>query len=153
MNIMKSIDVLPCHDSAKKLKIGDVHLFQYLPHLTDEIENGLITEEEALKYYRAMLLQRGFEYLVRDLDSNRFVPYEGYVFRGSTHLSVGQEAAQTGAICALTKDDYIAVHHRAHGHCLAKGYFAYFEMESEKKLFKIGHSFGNRISLKAKECS
>ncbi|MCK5095057.1 MAG: thiamine pyrophosphate-dependent dehydrogenase E1 component subunit alpha, partial [Spirochaetes bacterium] len=131
---MKEIVVLPCYDSTKKIEIPEIPLFQYLPELKDELDGGLITEEEALRIYRAMLIQRAFEFTVRDLDNKKFVPYEGYVFRGSTHLSVGQEAAQTGAICTLTRNDYIAVHHRAHGHCLAKGLFAYYDMdESELK--------------------
>ena len=131
---MKEIVVLPCYDSTKKIEIPEIPLFQYLPELKDELDGGLITEEEALRIYRAMLIQRAFEFNVRDLDNKKFVPYEGYVFIGSTHLSVGQEAAQIGAICTLTRNDHIAVHHRAHGHCLAKGLFAYYDMdESELK--------------------
>ncbi len=133
---MKTIDVFPCHTAKGKIKFGDIMLFQYNPELRDELDGGKITEEDALKLFRAMLLQRGFEYTIRDLDSKRFVPCEGYEFSGSTHLSVGQEAAQTGAICALTKNDYIAVHHRAHGHCIAKGLFAYYEMD-EKALKEV----------------
>jgi 2-oxoisovalerate dehydrogenase E1 component len=133
---MKTINVLPCEDSEKKIKIGEIKLFQYDPTLKDELEKGLITEDEAMRLYRAMITQRAFEYTIRDLDSKRFVPCEDFEFRGSTHLSVGQEAAQSGAICALSKDDYIAVHHRAHGHCLSKGLFAYYQM-NEKELRNV----------------
>ena len=129
---MREIDVLPGSLEFKKITLPDIPLFRYNPRLADELSKGLITKDEALKLFRAMLLQRGFEYVVRDLDSKRFVPYEGYEFRGSTHLSVGQEAAQTGAIAGLTRDDYIAVHHRAHGYCISKGLFAYHEMSEEE---------------------
>jgi 2-oxoisovalerate dehydrogenase E1 component len=126
---MKEINVLPCVGAGKLLKLPEIPLFQYKPKLIDELDKGIITKEGALRLFNVMLLQRGFEYIIRDLDSKRLVPYEGYEFRGSTHLSVGQEAAQTGAISALTKNDYIAVHHRAHGYCLGKGLFAYYEMD------------------------
>jgi 2-oxoisovalerate dehydrogenase E1 component len=133
---MKEIDVMPCHDERATLKLPEIALFRYDPDLKDELDKGIITKDEALRLYKAMIIQRAFEYTIRDLDSKRFVPYEGFEFRGSTHLSVGQEASQSGAVSALTKDDYIAVHHRAHGHCLAKGLFAYYAM-SEKELKQV----------------
>lgn len=40
---------------------------------------------------------------------------------GTMHLSIGQEAAATGACLALRLDDYITSTHRGHGHCIAKG--------------------------------
>ena len=133
---MKEIEVMPCHDERATLKLPEIALFRYDPDLKDELDKGIITKDEALRLYKAMIIQRAFEYTIRDLDSKRFVPYEGFEFRGSTHLSVGQEASQSGAVSALTKDDYIAVHHRAHGHCLAKGLFAYYAM-SEKELKQV----------------
>ncbi len=144
---MKSIDVLPCYERGKKIKFPEVPLFQYMPELKDELESGLITGEEALRFFKAMLLQRAFEFMVRDLDSKRFIPCEGYVFRGSTHLSVGQEAAQAGAIAALSNDDYIAVHHRAHGHCISKGVFAIFQMDEEELGRFLGTAGKNQFSI------
>ncbi len=133
---MKEIDVMPCHDERATMKLPEITLYRYNPDLKDELDKGIITKDEALRLYKVMIIQRAFEYTIRDLDSKRFVPYEGFEFRGSTHLSVGQEASQSGAVSALTKDDYIAVHHRAHGHCLAKGLFAYYAM-SEKELKEV----------------
>lgn len=133
---MKEIDVMPCHDERATMKLPEITLYRYDPDLKDELDKGIITKDEALRLYKVMIIQRAFEYTIRDLDSKRFVPYEGFEFRGSTHLSVGQEASQSGAVSALTKDDYIAVHHRAHGHCLAKGLFAYYAM-SEKELKEV----------------
>ena len=144
---MKEITVLPCHDSKRKVKVPDIPLFKYLPDLKDELDKNLISKEEALRLYRAMILQRAFEYTIRDLDNKRLVPYEGFEFRGSTHLSVGQEAAQTGAICALTRDDYIAVHHRAHGHCLSKGIFAYDEMSDDELKDVLSTADENEFSV------
>jgi len=129
---MKEIDVMPCTDEPSILKLPEIPLFQYRPSLKGELEKRIITKEQALLLYRAMIIQRAFEFTIRDLDSKRFIPCEGFEFRGSTHLSVGQEAAQTGAVSALSKDDYIAVHHRAHGHSLAKGLFAYHAMSEDE---------------------
>ena len=129
---MREIDVVPCTGEANMLKLPEIPLFQYTPSLKEELDKGVISKEEALRLFKAMLLQRGFEFIIRDLDTKRFVPYEGYEFRGSSHLSVGQEAAQTGAVGSLTRNDYIAVHHRAHGYCLGKGLFAYYEMGEEE---------------------
>jgi 2-oxoisovalerate dehydrogenase E1 component len=128
---MKEIDVMPCHDERATLKLPEIVLYRNDPKLKEVLDQGIITKDEALKLYKAMIIQRAFEFTIRDLDSKRFVPYEDFEFRGSTHLSVGQEASQSGAVSALTKDDYIAVHHRAHGHCLAKGLFAYYAMDDK----------------------
>ncbi len=81
-----------------------------------------------------MTLQRNFEYMFRDLDSKRFVPYEGYIFGGTTHLSVGREATAVGAMSVLSKDDYITSTHRGHGHCINKGLFALFKMTEDELL-------------------
>lgn len=40
---------------------------------------------------------------------------------GTMHLSIGMEAASTGAIAALQQEDLIIHHHRGHGHTIAKG--------------------------------
>ncbi len=131
---MKNIDVLPCTESDKKITFPDIPLFRYRPQLKDELDKDIISEDEALRLYRAMLLQRNFEYMVRDLDNRRFVPYEGYIFRGTTHLSVGQEATAVGAMSVLSKDDYITSTHRGHGHCINKGLFALYEMTEDELL-------------------
>ena len=41
--------------------------------------------------------------------------------RGTSHLSVGQEAVAIGAIAALQPEDYVTSTHRGHGHLLARG--------------------------------
>jgi TPP-dependent pyruvate/acetoin dehydrogenase alpha subunit len=43
------------------------------------------------------------------------------LMHGTMHLSIGQEAAATGACLALRQDDLITSTHRGHGHCIAKG--------------------------------
>jgi pyruvate dehydrogenase E1 component alpha subunit len=67
-----------------------------------------------LAMFRMMRLIRDFENQVASL-------YKAGVVPGLVHLSTGQEATSAGVCLALRRDDYIASHHRGHGHCLAKG--------------------------------
>jgi 2-oxoisovalerate dehydrogenase E1 component len=126
---MKTVNVMPSDRTPRKMKLPDVWLFRYTPTLQDELDRKVTTREEAVTLFRAMVLHRNLEYMVRDLDVKRFVPYPGYEYRGTSHLSVGQEAAAVGAMSVLTREDYITSTHRGHGHCLNKGYFALLTMD------------------------
>jgi pyruvate dehydrogenase E1 component alpha subunit len=70
--------------------------------------------EKLIEMYRTMALIRRFEESLRVLASGGAAP-------GLVHLCAGQEGTNVGVIAALEPDDYIASHHRGHGHCLAKG--------------------------------
>ena len=61
-----------------------------------------------------MVTIRGFEERAGDLYARGGMP-------GLVHLCSGQEAVAVGVCAALRIDDYIASHHRGHGHCIAKG--------------------------------
>ena len=67
-----------------------------------------------IEMYRTMAVIRAFEDKVRKLHLAGKAP-------GLVHLSTGQEAMAAGVCLALNQDDYIASHHRGHGHCVAKG--------------------------------
>ena len=69
---------------------------------------------ELLRIYRVMLTIRAFEEQVRRMHLAGLAP-------GLVHLYSGQEAVAVGVCAALEPDDYIASHHRGHGHCIAKG--------------------------------
>ena len=69
---------------------------------------------DMLSVYRSMVLIRSFEEQVRLLG-------QAGQAAGLVHLAAGQEAANVGVCSLLRRDDYIASHHRGHGHCLAKG--------------------------------
>ncbi|MHA1108144.1 MAG: thiamine pyrophosphate-dependent dehydrogenase E1 component subunit alpha [Alphaproteobacteria bacterium] len=70
--------------------------------------------DRPLAMFRDMVRIRHFEERIRNLASAGRVP-------GLTHLYSGQEAVAVGVISALEQTDWIASHHRGHGHCLAKG--------------------------------
>ena len=71
--------------------------------------------DQLLQFYEDMLRIRFFEEKIRDV----MLPQR--LFRGSSHLSIGQEAVAVGAVHALRDDDYIISTHRGHGHALARG--------------------------------
>ncbi len=68
-----------------------------------------------LHFYEDMLRIRFLEETVRD------VMLPGRLFRGSSHLAIGQEGVAVGAIHALRADDYVISTHRGHGHAIARG--------------------------------
>ena len=70
--------------------------------------------EELLQAYRTMKTIREFEERVHVEFATGDLP-------GFVHLYAGEEAAATGIMMHLRRDDHIASTHRGHGHCIAKG--------------------------------
>ena len=73
-----------------------------------------IQPDQAIEWYRKMLLIRGFEDKLDDL-------FAGGLLRGTTHFCIGQEASAVGACGAIRPGDYVTSTHRGHGHGLACG--------------------------------
>jgi|TARA_B100000315_G_scaffold250105_1_gene282387 pyruvate dehydrogenase E1 component alpha subunit len=73
-----------------------------------------LSKDELLDLYRGMVTIRAFEEQVRQMHNAGLAP-------GLVHLYSGQEAVGVGTCAALNANDYIASHHRGHGHCIAKG--------------------------------
>ena len=73
-----------------------------------------LSKEQLQDMYMKMLLTRAFEEKVAYFFSRGMV-------HGTTHLSVGQEAAAIGAVANLSDQDWMASTHRGHGHTIAKG--------------------------------
>ncbi len=74
----------------------------------------MLAKDKLLELYRGMVTIRAFEEEVRKFHNAGLAP-------GLVHLYSGQEAVGVGTCAALNSDDYIASHHRGHGHCIAKG--------------------------------
>lgn len=70
--------------------------------------------ETMLALYRTMALIRAFEDQIRNLHLSGHAP-------GLVHLYTGQEAVGAGVCSLLLPGDWIASHHRGHGHAIAKG--------------------------------
>ena len=76
--------------------------------------NISLSVEEMERFYRTMSRVRGFDEKVTEL-------FEAGEIKGTAHSYVGQEAVAAGVCANLTERDFIASHHRGHGHCIAKG--------------------------------
>ena len=70
--------------------------------------------EVLLQAYRTMKTIREFEERVHAEFATGDLP-------GFVHLYAGEEAAATGIMMNLRREDHIASTHRGHGHCIAKG--------------------------------
>lgn len=73
-----------------------------------------LSKEKILEIFKKMQEIRVFDLKVAQLVKKGLVP-------GMTHFSVGEEAANVGAILALNSDDIITSNHRGHGQAIAKG--------------------------------
>ena len=73
-----------------------------------------LTKQEHLEMYELM-------HLIRDFDMELSKLYSRGLVHGMTHYSVGDEAANVGAIYPLRKEDLMYSNHRGHGQTIAKG--------------------------------
>ena len=73
-----------------------------------------LTKKELLEMYDKMLLIRHFDMELSKLYSRGFI-------HGMTHYSVGEEAANVGAIYPMRKEDLMYSNHRGHGQTITKG--------------------------------
>ena len=74
----------------------------------------VLGDAELKQLLRTMMIIRKFETRTTDLFLSGLV-------KGTAHSSAGQEAIAAGACYSLLQGDFIATHHRGHGHCIAKG--------------------------------
>lgn len=58
---------------------------------------------------------------IRHFEERALALYRAGEMRGTTHPSIGNEAAEVGAILTLRPQDWISSTHRGHGHTIAKG--------------------------------
>ena len=73
-----------------------------------------LSKNRLLNMYETMENIRNFDLKVNQIVKRGMVP-------GMTHLSVGEEAVNVGAMTALNPDDLITSNHRGHGQVIAKG--------------------------------
>src|SRR3954466_236211 len=76
--------------------------------------NDDIGEAMRLKLYHSQFRRRPAEQRACDLFLQNLV-------KGTTHLSLGQEAIAAGFGCAMTKGDHTFCTYRGHEHTLARG--------------------------------
>src|SRR5215207_2737790 len=86
-------------------------LAQAVPH---PVVNDDIGEETRLKLYRSQVL-------LRDAEQRAFDLFLQNLVKGTSHLSLGQEAVAAGFGCAMQPGDLSFCTYRGHAHTLARG--------------------------------
>ena len=76
--------------------------------------NLRLAPDHHVQLYRTMRRIRAFDEKVAEL-------FEAGEIKGTAHSYVGQEAVAAGVCASLGPEDFMASHHRGHGHCIAKG--------------------------------
>ncbi|MBN1350045.1 dehydrogenase E1 component subunit alpha/beta [candidate division KSB1 bacterium] len=134
---MKEHDILP-HFEPGLIKLEPIPKFSYHSDLKQELEANFLSEADAIRIFKVMLMNRYFEELIVEMKQGKFKPYENFNFIGATHLSIGQEAVAIGVMSALKWTDYITSTHRGHGHSIAKGAYRIFAMTRQEQIDFIG---------------
>merc|ERR1719419_1671144 len=88
----------------------------YKLHLLEEgpPQTATLTREDALKYYKDMVVVRRMETAAANL-------YKEKVIRGFCHLCSGQEAIYSGMKAAMRDQDSVITSYRAHGFTYVMG--------------------------------
>lgn len=107
--------------SPASIDCGRLSCYAFKGDLASEVSSGRLGKSDALNLLEDMLTIREFEEMIVKLRSGAYDPLPDFNYRGPTHLSIGQEAASTGACHALQWTDYITSTHRGHGDSIAKG--------------------------------
>ncbi len=79
-----------------------------------DLANDDVGEQNRLSLWRKMLVRRHVEKRAQDLFLQNLI-------KGTTHLSVGQEAIAAGFGVAMKEGDYTFCTYRGHAHTLARG--------------------------------
>jgi len=117
--------------SPRQIDCGKINCYAFKSDLAKELSAKRIDNATALNLLEDMLTIREFEEMIVKLRSGAYDPLPAYNYRGPTHLSIGQEAASTGACHALKWTDYITSTHRGHGDSIAKGCIALRQMPDD----------------------
>ncbi len=129
--MVRELSILPDFTRGE-LEVGRIPLFQYDRSLEDELADGRLDAQTAMRFLEFMMTIRAFEEMILALRMQAYEPLQGigFRYRGPTHLSIGQEATSVGSCAALTLTDYITSTHRGHGDGIAKGCFAIYQRDA-----------------------
>ncbi len=130
---MKEHDVLP-NTERGKITFKSIPLFRFQSSLRKMLDAKALDEEDAVRLFKVMLMNRTFEETVVEMKQGKFRPCDGFQFSGATHLSIGQEAVAAGTMAAIRWSDYITSTHRGHGHSIAKGAYRIYAMSRTEVL-------------------
>lgn len=129
-----------------RLEFPEIPVHAYDAPLADEI--ATLGPERLRAMLRHMRIQRRFEEMLASFKASSAWEGIAHVYKGPAHLSIGQEAAATGAAHALAPDDHIFGSHRSHGEFLAKGLAAIHDLGAAQALERLrGFRAGRMLAL------
>ena len=136
------VDPLRRHQSGR-LRFPEIPVHAYSQSLENEIAS--LGPERLRQMLRHMRVQRRFEEMLATFKAQGAWEGISHIYKGPAHLSIGQEAAATGAAHALTPDDHIFGSHRSHGEFLAKGLAAIHDLGGTLALEMMRRFRGGRL--------
>ncbi len=126
---------------------GKIPCYTFKGNLAGELQAGRVDRAAAARLLEDMLTIREFEEMIVKLRSGAYTPLPDYNYRGPTHVSIGQEAASTGACAAMAPTDYITSTHRGHGDSIAKGCSAIRALPPERLRQRVPDYHGSENGL------
>lgn len=125
--------------TPKEFDCGKIKAYVYQKDLKRALDDGDITQQEAIWMLEDMLIIREVEEMIVKIRSGAYEPCAGFDYRGPTHLSIGQEAVSAGSCSALRPDDRITSTHRGHGDSIAKGCVAIRAMDETQLRARVSN--------------
>ena len=126
---------------------GKIPCYTFTGDLAGEVKAGHLDRATAARLFEDMLTIREFEEMIVKLRSGAYTPLPDYNYRGPTHVSIGQEAASTGACAGMAPTDYITSTHRGHGDSIAKGCSAVRALSPERMRKRVPDYTGDDAGL------
>lgn len=117
------------------LALPEIRVHAYATPFSDEI--AAQGAPKLVTMLRHMQIQRRFEEMLAAFKAQGAWEGVSHVYKGPAHLSIGQEAAATGAAHALEPGDHIFGSHRSHGEFLAKGLAAIHALGGARALERM----------------
>lgn len=143
----RELTIDPARRAASgRLDFPEIPVHAYKRPLSDE--HVALGASRLRAMLRHMMIQRRFEEMLSSFKAQGAWEGIGHNYKGPAHLSIGQEAAATGAAHALEPDDHIFGSHRSHGEFLAKGLAAIHSLQGPQSLTMLrGFRDGQMLSV------
>ena len=138
--------------SPHTIDCGKIPAYQYKGDLKKDLKAKKVTKAEAKALLEDMLMIREMEEMIVKLRSGAYEPISDFIYRGPTHVSIGQEATAVGACSMLNLEDNITSTHRGHGDSLAKGTVSIRQMDEAQLRARLPESKAKKQKRFTRRC-